>query len=75
MYSRVRQCRQNDNPLPVPHERGGADVSDDRVERGGGRLEEHPLHHVGPRRPRITSSRLEYVLLQYRGKHKFSAKT
>ena len=63
MHRRFGQRRQDDHPLPVPHERGRADVAHDWIERGRGRVEEHPLHHVGPRRTRITSSRLEYVLL------------
>jgi hypothetical protein len=63
LYRWAGQRRQNDYPLSVPHERGGSDVTNDRVQRGRSRVEKHPLYHVGPRRSRITSSRLEYVLL------------
>ena len=48
---------------------GGAHVPDDRVQRRGGRVEEHPLHHVGPRRSGLSQGRLEHLLLEHRGKH------
>ena len=46
---------------------GCAHVADDRVQRGGGGVEEHPLHHVGPRRPGLAQGRVEHILLQHRG--------
>ena len=63
LHRRVGQRRQNDHLVPVPDERGRPDVAHHRLERGGGRLEEHPLHHVGPRGPGVPTSGLEHLLL------------
>ena len=57
---------QDDNPVPVPDERGGPHLPHHRVQRGGGGLEQHPLHHVGPRGAGVPQDRLEHLLLQHR---------
>ena len=46
---------------------GRAHVPDDRVQRRGGRVEEHPLHHVGPRRTGLPQGGVEHLLLKHRG--------
>ena len=56
---------QDDNPVPVPDERGGPHLPHHRVQRGGGGLEQHPLHHVGPGWPGVPEDGLEHVLLQH----------
>lgn len=48
---------------------GGAHIPDDRLERGGGGVEKHPLHYVGPRRAAEFARRLEHLLHQHRVCH------
>ena len=67
LYRWSGQRGQDDHPLPVSDERGGAHFPDDRIQRGGGRVEEHSLHHVGPRRTGLSQGRLEHLLLQHGG--------
>ena len=46
---------------------GGAHVSYDREQRGGGDLEEHPLPDVGHRGPGDAAFRVEHLLQQRSG--------
>ena len=68
LHRRPGQCRQDDDPVPVSDERGGAHVAHHRLQRGGGGLEEHTLHHVGLRRAGLTQSSVEHILLKHGGK-------
>lgn len=63
------QCWQNDNPVSVPDERGCPHLAHNWVQRGRGCVEKCPFYHVGPRRPRITQSSLEYLLLKHRSNY------
>ena len=62
---RSGQRGQDDHPVPVPDERGGAHLAHHRQQRGGGGLEQHPLHHVGPGRAGVPAHCLEHLLLQH----------
>ena len=64
------QCGEDDYSVPVPDERGGSHVPHHRQQRGGGRLEQYTLHHVGPGGTGVAQDLLEYLLLQYRGRPK-----
>ncbi len=63
MHRRAGQRGQDDNLVPVPDEQGRAYLAHDWLQRGGGGLEERPLHHVGPRRSRIPESSVAHGLL------------
>jgi len=60
------QRRQDDDPVPVPDERGRPDLAHHRLQRRGGHVEERPVHHVGPRGSRLAQGSLEHVLLKHR---------
>ena len=66
LFGWAGQCREDNNPLPVPDERGGPHLSNHRQQRGGGRLEQHSLHHVGPWWTGVAEDGLEHLLLQHR---------
>ena len=66
LFGRAGQCREDNNPLPVPDERGGPHLPHHRQQRGGGRLEQHSLHHVGPWWTGVAEDGVEHVLLQHR---------
>ena len=60
------QCWQDHHLVPVPHERGGPHLPNHREQRGGGRLEQHPLYNVGFGRTGVPQDSLEHILLQHR---------
>ena len=67
MPGRPGQRGQDNNSVPVPDERGGPHLPHHRQQRGGGGLEQHPLHHVGPGRSGVAQNLLEYILFKYIG--------
>jgi len=63
------QRRENDNFVPVSNERGRPHVTHHWEQRGGGGVEQHPLHHVGSWRPGVAENLVEHILQQYRVHH------
>ena len=67
LHRRPGQRGQDDDPLPVPDERGRPHIPDHRLKRGGGRVEKYPLHNVGSGRARHAQGSVEHILFKYRG--------
>ena len=61
------QCGKDNRAVPPAPWRGSQNGAHHRQQRGGGGLEQHPLHHVGPGRSGVAQNLLEYILFKYRG--------
>ena len=74
MYSyRTQDCpcwagqrRKNYNSLSVSYEWSCTHITYNWFQRRRGCMEKHSFHHVGPGRPRISQSCMEYLLHQHR---------
>ena len=66
LYCWSGQCRKNDDIVSVPYERSCTHISHHwfKCRRGG--MEKRTLYHVGPGRSRISTRRLEHLLLKHR---------
>ena len=66
LYCWSGQCRKNDDIVSVPYERSCTHITHHwfKCRRGG--MEKRPLYHVGPGRSRISTRRLEHLLLKHR---------
>ena len=66
LYCWSGQCRKNDDIVSVPYERSCTHITHHwfKCRRGG--MEKRTLYHVGPGRSRISTRRLEHLLLKHR---------
>ena len=66
LYCWSGQCRKNDDIVSVPYERSCTHITHHWFKCWRGGMEKRTLYHVGPGRSRISTRRLEHLLLKHR---------